>query len=152
MQAKRTFFLAIAVATALACGTAQAATYTTVVYSAAQTGKDFDNTCKAVSAASDGKVSATCNYEDGSTVATKSVSIDLDSYLGCNSGNLDWASTDFSSDASNIDIELDSTGRDYWIVADCPTATGGTHKDGKALEDGLKNCSGDLKHEDDTTC
>ena len=152
MQAQRTLLTAIAMATALACGSAQATSYTTVVYSAAQIGKDFDNTCKDVSAASDGTVSGTCNYDDNGTNSTKSASIDLDSYLGCTSGNLDWTGENFSSVATNIDIELDSTGRDYWIVADCPTAAGGTHKDGKGLEEGLKNCSGDLKQQDDATC
>ena len=152
MNAPRSILLAITMAITLACGTAQAASYTTVVYTAAQIGKDFDNTCKNVSAASDGTVSGTCNYDNNGTNDTKSASIDLDSHLGCYEGNLDWASTNFSSVATNIDIELDSTGRDYWIVAECPTATGGTHKDGKGLEEGLKNCDGDLKHQNDTTC
>ena len=152
MNAPRSMLAAIGVATALACGTAQATTLTTNVYSAAQIGKDFDNTCKDVSAASDGTVSGTCNYDNNGTNDTKSASIDLDNYLGCTSGVLEWASSNFSSVATNIGIELDSTGRDYWVVADCPAVGGGTHKDGKALEEALKNCSGDLKQEDDTTC
>ena len=40
--------------------------------------------------------------------------------LGCDdSGNLSWTDTDFSDDSTAIALELDSTGRDLWVVAKC---------------------------------
>ena len=145
-----------AAAAALLLGVGQAiattTTFTTIMYADNSTSPDVDVSCKDLSAASTGVVSATCNYTSDGSITTNSTTIDLDSYLGCDyNGNLSWSETNFSTDGTNIAIELDSTGRDYWIVADCPKG-GSTNKDGKALEDGLKNCKGVLKSENDTTC
>ena len=144
---RHTITLAAALA-AIISGSGQAhatTTYTTIVYEAENSkSSDIDVACKAFSIASNGVLSATCNYDESGSVATKSTTFDLDKELGCDSsGNLSWSETDFSDDASNIGLELDSTGRDLWVVATCGNVET-PKKDGKELDHGLNNKDGSL--------
>ena len=92
-------------------------TYTTIMYAANSDSSDIDVSCKDFSVASTGVLSATCNYDNDGTISTKSTTLDLDTLLGCDSsGNLSWSDTDFSDNSTGIKLELDSTGRDLWVV------------------------------------
>ena len=148
---ERTMRQPITLAAALAAivvGLGQASattTYTTIMYEEGSTSADIDVSCKEFSVASNGVLSATCNYDDSGSTATKSTTLDLDTVLGCDDyGNLSWSDTDFSDDSTNIGLELDSTGRDLWVVATCGNVET-PKKDGKALDDGLNNSEGSLK-------
>ena len=114
------------------------------MYAGNSDSSDIDVSCKEFSVASTGVLSATCNYDDDGTISTKSTTLDLDTLLGCDdSGNLSWSDTDFSDDSTGVGLELDSTGRDLWVVATCDDRDP-PEKDGKALDDGLDNCDGSL--------
>ena len=136
-----------AVAATILIGLGQATattTYTTIMYAANSDSSDIDVSCKDFSVASTGVLSATCNYDNDGTISTKSTTFDLDTVLGCDSsGNLSWSDTDFSSESTGIGLELDSTGRDLWVVATCDDRDP-AEQDGKELEDGLDNCTGSL--------
>ena len=48
------------------------------MHEAQSTSSDIDVSCKEFSVASTGVLSATCNYDDSGSVATKSTTLDLD--------------------------------------------------------------------------
>ena len=119
-------------------GSTSSTTYTTSAYDQTSTSGDVDVSCLDVYMGSGGVLNAHCNAEraDG-TIGHDSTNVDLDDHAGCDNDVLKWGHTGISSEATDIEAGLSSSGMIYEISGKC----GGTES--TLIVDGrFRNSSG----------